>query len=96
MHTSCVCLVPSEARRSPKTGVRGDYELPCECWELNLEPLQEEQVVLIPHSFLKDGVLCSPGFFVTQNVISKSFELMTILPRQFSRVRLPSTVVVGL
>jgi hypothetical protein len=47
-YTSCVCLVPEEAReviRFPGTGVKGS-ELPCGCWELNPGPLLEQRVLL--------------------------------------------------
>lgn len=40
---------PSRAKevvRSPGTGVTDAHEPPCECWELNLGPLQELQVLL--------------------------------------------------
>lgn len=42
----CVCtmcmFVPLEAG----TVLRGDYELPCGCWESNPGPLQEQGVIL--------------------------------------------------
>ena len=39
-----------KARRGhwiPGTGVINDCELPCGCWELNLGPLEEQQLVLL-------------------------------------------------
>jgi hypothetical protein len=44
-----VCLVPLEANREQKisrTGVMGDYELPCGCWEPS-PGAQEKQPVLL-------------------------------------------------
>jgi hypothetical protein len=37
------------------------YELPCGCWELNLEPLEEQLVFLIYEPSLQPGtsLLCS-------------------------------------
>ena len=32
--------------RSPGTGVTDSRELPCGCWELNLDPLEEQPVLL--------------------------------------------------
>ena len=45
------CLVtvrPDEGIRSPRTRVRDSFELPCECWELNLVPLQEKIKCSLP------------------------------------------------
>jgi hypothetical protein len=39
-----VCLC--EGVRSPGTGVTDIYELPCECWELNLGPLEKQPALL--------------------------------------------------
>lgn len=39
-------VCPCEGIRSRGTGVRNSFELPCECWDLNLDP-QEEQPVLL-------------------------------------------------
>jgi hypothetical protein len=44
-----VFIVLVETRRgiaSPGTGVTDSCELPCECWELNLGPLEEQAVLL--------------------------------------------------
>lgn len=37
---------------SPGTGAKVDYELPCIYWELNLEPLEEQPVILSAELFL--------------------------------------------
>ena len=39
--------------RSPGAGVTGGCESPCECWELNLGSLQEQQVLLPAEPALK-------------------------------------------
>ena len=39
-----VCL--NEDGGSPRTGVRDSCELPCDCWKLNLNPLEEQPVLL--------------------------------------------------
>jgi hypothetical protein len=45
-----LCAVPAEAKRehlgSLGTGVTVSCKLLCGCWELNLDPLQEPQVLL--------------------------------------------------
>lgn len=38
---------------SPGTGVRDSCELPCGWWELNLDPLEEQQVLLTDYPFLQ-------------------------------------------
>lgn len=45
-------LWSEEGIGSPGTGVVGGYELPCECWESNLGPLQE-QMLLKAESFIR-------------------------------------------
>lgn len=37
---------PEVGIRSPGTGITEDYELPCGCWNPNLDPLQEQQRIL--------------------------------------------------
>ena len=37
---------PEEGIGSPGTGVRDSCKPPCECWELNLDPLEGQQVLL--------------------------------------------------
>lgn len=48
--SSHIHAVPTEANpggsSSAKTGVTGNSEPPFWCWELNLGPLQEQQVLL--------------------------------------------------
>jgi hypothetical protein len=44
-----VCLMPKEVITGcqiPRTEVTDSCELPCECWELNLGPLQEQPLTL--------------------------------------------------
>ena len=44
------CLASMETRREcwiTRTRVRDSCELPCGCWELNLEPLEEQPVLLV-------------------------------------------------
>jgi hypothetical protein len=43
---------PYESFRSPGTGVTGGCELPCECWEMNPGPLEEQPVLLVIESWL--------------------------------------------
>jgi hypothetical protein len=38
------CTVLEKGIRSP--GITDRYELPCQCWELNPGPLEEQQVLL--------------------------------------------------
>ena len=56
-----VYLVPEDSIRFPGNGVTDGCEMPCGCWELNLGPLQKQQVLLTsksplqaPHIFLKE------------------------------------------
>ena len=42
----CLYVLLCEGVRSPEIGVTGSYELPCECWELNLGPLEEHPMLL--------------------------------------------------
>ena len=51
MYMCHVHVVPMEARdggsvRSPGTGVIDGCEPPCGCWESNLGPLEEQQMLL--------------------------------------------------
>ena len=55
-----VCLVPVEAIRSLGTGVTDSCEQPCGCWELNLGPLEEQEMLLTTEPSLQ-----------TQNLILK-------------------------
>jgi hypothetical protein len=41
---ACMCLC--EGVRTPGIGIIDCYELPCRCWELNPDPLQEQPVLL--------------------------------------------------
>lgn len=50
---ACICMacvqylsMPEEGNESPGTGATDGYQLPCGCWELNMDPLQKEQVLL--------------------------------------------------
>ena len=45
-HMHAWCLQRSEEDRSPGTGVRDGYELPCGWWELNPSLLKEQPVLL--------------------------------------------------
>lgn len=47
-YVSHTCLLPEETRnvRSPGTGVIGDCEPTCVCWDLTPDPLQEQQAIL--------------------------------------------------
>lgn len=50
--------MPGAGRGSPGTGVTGDCESPCRCWESKLGPLQVQQVYLTAKVFLQlQGVL---------------------------------------
>ena len=42
----CITTEDRDGVRFPKAGVAGGCELQCQCWELNLGPLQEQQVLL--------------------------------------------------
>lgn len=49
MHVKYVyymCAVPTEAKRSPKTGVKEGCKPLCGCWALNLDPLEEQSILL--------------------------------------------------
>lgn len=51
----CACLVSMETGRGhrvPQIGVVDGCELPCECWDLNHSPLQEQQM----HSTVKPSL----------------------------------------
>lgn len=37
---------PEVGMPSPGTGITEDYELLCDCWDPNLDPLQEQQMIL--------------------------------------------------
>ena len=37
---------PEEDVGSPETGITNGFESPCECWELNLGPLQEQMLLM--------------------------------------------------
>lgn len=53
---SMVCLVPMKARRGGNQMPWNDYELICSCWALNLDPLDEQQVLLITEPSLQPHV----------------------------------------
>lgn len=42
-----------EGVRSPVTGITDGCELPCECWEQNLDPPQEHPMLLTPQPSLQ-------------------------------------------
>lgn len=51
-----MCLVPTEIRRGcqvPETRVTEGCELPCRCWELNSDTLEEQLVLLSPEPSLQ-------------------------------------------
>jgi hypothetical protein len=47
LHTTCVPYCPQRPEdsgvRCPGNGVTDSCEPPCRCWELNLDPLKEQQ-----------------------------------------------------
>jgi hypothetical protein len=49
----CVCV---RGIRAPGTGTTDNYELPCECWDLNLGPLGEQPVLLTTEPSLQSRV----------------------------------------
>lgn len=49
-------LAETRRLRSPKTGVPEDFEWPCECWEWNLDPLEEHLVLLTAEMSLQPQV----------------------------------------
>lgn len=70
-----MCLATEETQRgirSSATGVTDSCESPCECWELNLGPLQEQVVFVVVCLFETDfsawpwlpwSSLCRPSWF---------------------------------
>lgn len=44
---------PEEGARSPEMGITDTWDPPSECWELNLGPLQEQQMLLTAKSSLQ-------------------------------------------
>lgn len=44
---------PEEGIKSSQAGATGSYERTCGCGDLNLSPLQEEQMLLTVHPFLQ-------------------------------------------
>lgn len=55
MSTTCVqCLQqPEEGVTTPGTGVNDGCEPPCRCLELNLSPLEKQQVLIMAKPFLQ-------------------------------------------
>jgi hypothetical protein len=56
MHVYYVYALPMEVKRgvrSPRAGVIELWAALCGCWELNLGPLQETQMLLTAESFLQ-------------------------------------------
>ena len=53
----CVFLVPKKCQKRvsdpPGTGVINGCELPCVCWELNLDPLEKQQLFLVTEPSLQ-------------------------------------------
>jgi hypothetical protein len=47
--TICSTCMPEEGIRNPGPGAISSCEQLCGCWELNLGPLQEQQVLLLLH-----------------------------------------------
>ena len=48
MYVHHVCtLEVKEDIGCPETGVTDSCEAPCGCWDLNLDPLEEQQVLLV-------------------------------------------------
>ena len=59
-HVNACCLWrPEESIRSPGTGVKDGYELPCGCWESNLGPLQGQCSDLLSPLSSPLDILCS-------------------------------------
>jgi hypothetical protein len=52
MHAWCLCR-SEENIRSPVTIVTDGCDITCVCWELNIDPLQEHQVLLTAESSLQ-------------------------------------------
>ena len=61
----CLC----EGVRSSGTADIDSSELPCECWELNMDPLEEQP------GFLTLEPLCSPEMCIFHNGITVNREL---------------------
>jgi hypothetical protein len=72
------CLITMEVKRYqiPGTGVTDRRELPCECWESNLGPLQEQEVFLTTEPSLLSPLLRFTYFyFVCMNVCMHAYEI---------------------
>lgn len=81
---------PEEYIQSPTTGIIESYELPCGCWEPNLVPLQEENMLLISEPSLGLKVfffyflshicfILVLNFLNTKNDVLKFFLLLFLL-----------------
>lgn len=44
---------PEQGTWSPGTGVTNGWKSPCECWELNSDPLEEQTVAITHEPFLQ-------------------------------------------
>ena len=56
VHHMCACDQRGQKRASDplKLELQKVCELPCECWKLNLGPVQEQPVLLTTELFLQD------------------------------------------
>jgi hypothetical protein len=101
-----MCAVAIETRRGhwdPGAGVIDGYELPCGCWELNLNPLEEQPVLLTTESSLQHSTgahivrnnsgFKSKSFTVREN---KLFYLLGSYVGSLARFRIPiNTKLIG-
>ena len=63
-----------EGIESPRNGVTGGSKLPYGCWELNLSPLKEQQILLITELSLQ--ALYVPFFGKNVSVLSQCHSLV--------------------
>ena len=59
---ACMC----EGVKSPKTGVTDCCELPCGCWEVNWDPLEEQSVFLTTEPFFQPHHIAFKGYESTR------------------------------
>ena len=68
----CLLICPCEGDRCPGTGITDSCGLPCGCWELNLDPLEEQPVLLTTEPSLQSPlrVLCGALYMVAKHSVS--------------------------
>jgi hypothetical protein len=73
------CVQEHAEARSPGTGVTDSCKLPRGWWERNLDPLQEQPVLLAPEPFLQPLFL-SKGWGITTGtlVIAQEFSSLSL------------------